>query len=142
MAGNFRHIIFNLSLQEGWDDPECCFAYIDKQIGSPDQVTLGFEPRPFEQPSRSSRTSRCPGSYAERCRTAARNIRILPDGETPPRGYTTARGKRTANGSGFDGVVRQSVLARRGRHGQSPLLARRAAQKPADAVPLPASWSQ
>jgi hypothetical protein len=27
---NYRHIIFNLSLQEGWDDPECCFAYIDR----------------------------------------------------------------------------------------------------------------
>jgi type III restriction enzyme len=38
-AGNFRHIIFNLSLQEGWDDPECAFAYIDKDMGSPDQVT-------------------------------------------------------------------------------------------------------
>lgn len=38
-AGNFRHIIFNLSLQEGWDDPECAFAYIDKEMGSPDQVT-------------------------------------------------------------------------------------------------------
>jgi type III restriction enzyme len=39
IAGDFRHIIFNLSLQEGWDDPECCFAYIDKDMGSPDQVT-------------------------------------------------------------------------------------------------------
>jgi type III restriction enzyme len=39
VAGSFRHIIFNLSLQEGWDDPECCFAYIDKEMGSPDQVT-------------------------------------------------------------------------------------------------------
>jgi type III restriction enzyme len=39
MAGNFKHIIFNLSLQEGWDDAECCFAYIDKEMGSPDQVT-------------------------------------------------------------------------------------------------------
>lgn len=39
MAGNYRHIIFNLSLQEGWDDPACCFAYIDKDMGSPDQVT-------------------------------------------------------------------------------------------------------
>jgi len=39
VAGNFRHIIFNLSLQEGWDDPECGFAYIDKDMGSPDQVT-------------------------------------------------------------------------------------------------------
>ena len=32
--GRFRHIIFNLSLQEGWDDPECAFAYIDKSMGS------------------------------------------------------------------------------------------------------------
>lgn len=32
--GNYRHIIFNLSLQEGWDDPECAFAYIDKSMGS------------------------------------------------------------------------------------------------------------
>jgi type III restriction enzyme len=37
-AGNFRHIIFNLSLQEGWDDPACCFAYIDKSMGSAVQV--------------------------------------------------------------------------------------------------------
>ena len=39
IAGNFRHVIFNLSLQEGWDDPECAFAYIDKDMGSADQVT-------------------------------------------------------------------------------------------------------
>lgn len=39
VTGNYRHIIFNLSLQEGWDDPACCFAYIDKDMGSPDQVT-------------------------------------------------------------------------------------------------------
>ncbi|MDC6128997.1 hypothetical protein [Burkholderia gladioli] len=39
LSGNFRHVIFNLSLQEGWDDPECAFAYIDKDMGSPDQVT-------------------------------------------------------------------------------------------------------
>jgi len=39
MSGNYRHIIFNLSLQEGWDDPACSFAYIDKEMGSPDQVT-------------------------------------------------------------------------------------------------------
>ncbi|GAB2555981.1 DEAD/DEAH box helicase family protein [Spirosoma aerophilum] len=37
--GNFRHIIFNLSLQEGWDDPECGFAYIDKDMGSASQIT-------------------------------------------------------------------------------------------------------
>lgn len=39
MAGGYKHIIFNLSLQEGWDDPACCFCYIDKDMGSPDQVT-------------------------------------------------------------------------------------------------------
>jgi type III restriction enzyme len=37
-AGDYRHIIFNLSLQEGWDDPMCCFAYIDKSMGSSLQV--------------------------------------------------------------------------------------------------------
>ncbi len=36
--GAFRHIIFNQSLQEGWDDPACCFAYIDKSMGSALQV--------------------------------------------------------------------------------------------------------
>lgn len=37
-VGNFRHVIFNLSLQEGWDDPACCFAYIDKSMGSAQQI--------------------------------------------------------------------------------------------------------
>jgi type III restriction enzyme len=37
--GNYRHIIFNLRLQEGWDDPECGFAYIDKDMGSATQIT-------------------------------------------------------------------------------------------------------
>ncbi len=37
--GNFRHIIFNLTLQEGWDDPEAYFAYIDKSMESTGQVT-------------------------------------------------------------------------------------------------------
>ena len=36
--GNYRHIIFNLTLQEGWDDPECCLAYIDKCMGSNVQI--------------------------------------------------------------------------------------------------------
>lgn len=39
IRGNYRHIIFNLGLQEGWDDPRVAFAYIDKEMGSPDQVT-------------------------------------------------------------------------------------------------------
>ncbi|MBF6555938.1 MAG: hypothetical protein IVW52_07135 [Acidimicrobiales bacterium] len=37
-AGPFRHVIFNLSLQEGWDDPLCYFAYIDKSMESRVQV--------------------------------------------------------------------------------------------------------
>lgn len=37
-AGDYRHIIFNLSLQEGWDDPNCYFAYIDRSMGSNIQV--------------------------------------------------------------------------------------------------------
>jgi type III restriction enzyme len=36
--GNYQHIIFNLSLQEGWDDPACYLAYIDKSMGSAIQV--------------------------------------------------------------------------------------------------------
>lgn len=39
IKGNYRHIIFNQSLQEGWDDPACYFAYIDKDMGSSTQVT-------------------------------------------------------------------------------------------------------
>jgi len=38
IAGNYRHVIFNLGLQEGWDDPECYFAYIDKSMQSSVQV--------------------------------------------------------------------------------------------------------
>lgn len=37
-TGDFQHIIFNLSLQEGWDDPGCYLAYIDKSMGSSIQV--------------------------------------------------------------------------------------------------------
>jgi len=33
-TGNYGHIIFNKSLQEGWDDPECYLGYIDSCIGS------------------------------------------------------------------------------------------------------------
>jgi type III restriction enzyme len=43
VAGGFRHVIFNLGLQEGWDDPLCYFAYIDKSMESNTQVeqTIG-----------------------------------------------------------------------------------------------------
>lgn len=37
-AGSFRHVIFNLGLQEGWDDPLAYFAYIDKSMESNVQV--------------------------------------------------------------------------------------------------------
>lgn len=37
-GGSYRHIIFNQALQEGWDDPACGFAYIDKSMASPTQV--------------------------------------------------------------------------------------------------------
>lgn len=39
LQGDYEHIIFNLSLQEGWDDPTCGFAYIDKEMASARQVT-------------------------------------------------------------------------------------------------------
>ena len=38
VSGGYRHIIFNLGLQEGWDDPEVYFAYIDKSMQSTIQV--------------------------------------------------------------------------------------------------------
>lgn len=37
-SGDYQHIIFNLSLQEGWDDPACYLAYVDKSMGSSIQV--------------------------------------------------------------------------------------------------------
>ncbi|MEO8891652.1 MAG: DEAD/DEAH box helicase family protein [Coleofasciculaceae cyanobacterium] len=37
--GKFKHIIFNLGLQEGWDDPEVYFAYIDKTLNSATEIT-------------------------------------------------------------------------------------------------------
>jgi type III restriction enzyme len=38
-AGDYQHIIFNLTLQEGWDDPSAYFAYIDKSMESTVQIT-------------------------------------------------------------------------------------------------------
>lgn len=37
-AADFRHVIFNLSLQEGWDDPMAYFAYIDRSMESRVQI--------------------------------------------------------------------------------------------------------
>lgn len=39
VAGDFRHIIFNKTLQEGWDDPSVYFAYIDKTMESTVDIT-------------------------------------------------------------------------------------------------------
>lgn len=39
MAGDYRHIIFNKTLQEGWDDPSVYFAYIDKTMESTVDIT-------------------------------------------------------------------------------------------------------
>jgi type III restriction enzyme len=39
VAGDYRHVIFNLTLQEGWDDPAVYFAYIDKSMNSKVQIT-------------------------------------------------------------------------------------------------------
>lgn len=38
-AGGYRHVIFNLTLQEGWDDPDVYFAYVDKSMESSIQIT-------------------------------------------------------------------------------------------------------
>lgn len=39
ISGNYRHIIFNQTLQEGWDDPSVYFAYVDKTMESSVQIT-------------------------------------------------------------------------------------------------------
>jgi type III restriction enzyme len=38
IRGDYEHIIFNLSLQEGWDDPMAYFAYVDRSMDSKVQV--------------------------------------------------------------------------------------------------------
>lgn len=39
VAGDYRHIIFNQTLQEGWDDPSVYFAYVDRTMDSSVQIT-------------------------------------------------------------------------------------------------------
>lgn len=39
LTGDYRHIIFNQTLQEGWDDPNVYFAYVDKTIESSIRIT-------------------------------------------------------------------------------------------------------
>ncbi|WP_217913098.1 DEAD/DEAH box helicase family protein [Miltoncostaea marina] len=38
IANDYQHVIFNLSLQEGWDDPLVYFGYVDKSMESNIQV--------------------------------------------------------------------------------------------------------
>lgn len=68
IRGNFRHIIFNQSLQEGWDDPYVYFAYIDKSMGSKIQVEQIIG-RLLRQPGRKH-------YRAERLNTAQIHIRV------------------------------------------------------------------
>jgi type III restriction enzyme len=39
VTGDYRHIIFNQTLQEGWDDPSVYFAYVDRTMDSSVQIT-------------------------------------------------------------------------------------------------------
>ena len=39
IEGDYRHIIFNKTLQEGWDDPCVYFAYVDKSMDSTIQIS-------------------------------------------------------------------------------------------------------
>lgn len=66
--GGFRHIIFNQSLQEGWDDPLVYFAYIDKTL----QSTIAAEQivgRLLRQPGRKHYAS-------DRLNTAQLHVRV------------------------------------------------------------------
>ena len=68
VAGGFRHIIFNQSLQEGWDDPLVYFAYIDKSMGSRVQAEQ-IVGRLLRQPARRSYP-------ADRLNTAQIHVRV------------------------------------------------------------------
>jgi len=52
-SSGYERIIFNLGLQEGWNEPECAFTYIDKNMSSLDQVTQ-IVGRVLRQPARST----------------------------------------------------------------------------------------
>lgn len=67
-AGNFRHVIFNRTLQEGWDDPMAYFAYVDKSMESRVQVEQIIG-RVLRQPNRQHYA-------AERLNTAHFYVRV------------------------------------------------------------------
>lgn len=68
VSGSYRHIIFNQSLQEGWDDPLVYFAYIDKSMGSRVQAEQVVG-RLLRQPGRRSYP-------ADRLNTAQIHVRV------------------------------------------------------------------
>ncbi|GAA3579897.1 hypothetical protein GCM10022197_41940 [Microlunatus spumicola] len=68
IAGNYQHVIFNKTLQEGWDDPMAYFAYVDKSMDSQVQVEQIIG-RLLRQPNRQHYT-------AERLNTAAFYVRV------------------------------------------------------------------
>lgn len=70
--GGYRHIIFNQSLQEGWDDPLVYFAYIDKSMGSRVQAEQ-IVGRLLRQPGRKHYA-------AERLNTAQVYVRVESTG--------------------------------------------------------------
>jgi type III restriction enzyme len=68
IEGDYRHIIFNQTLQEGWDDPLAYFAYIDRSMESKVQIEQIIG-RLLRQPQ----TSHYP---AERLNTAHFYVRV------------------------------------------------------------------
>jgi type III restriction enzyme len=66
--GDYEHIIFNLSLQEGWDDPLAYFAYVDRSMESRVQIEQVIG-RLLRQPEATHRP-------AERLNTAHFYIRV------------------------------------------------------------------
>ncbi len=70
--GDFQHVIFNRTLQEGWDDPLAYFAYVDKSMQSRVQVEQIIG-RLLRQPN----VTRYP---AERLNTAHFYVRVDREG--------------------------------------------------------------
>jgi type III restriction enzyme len=68
IAGHYQHVIFNKTLQEGWDDPMAYFAYVDKSMESRIQVEQIIG-RLLRQPNRQHFT-------AERLNTAHFYVRV------------------------------------------------------------------
>lgn len=72
VSGDYRHVIFNQSLQEGWDEPLVYFAYIDKSMGSRIQAEQ-IVGRLLRQPGRKHYSS-------ERLNSAQVRVRVESSG--------------------------------------------------------------